>query len=176
MNLFDELQKCDGRIRKSRPQLESKLCKLQWGEIRSKDHKSYGSAAKPYGTLYTHVVQCIYTRGTLDTHMRYPVYTHVVPCIYTCGTLYVHKMTSGDGYHEHDQLWVTKDGDNIDRNGIIFMNEQYYAMIHLFLYKSLCLKLFFLIQSNLQMPLWSLSHSNWIDDDLCNQCRSLLTL
>jgi hypothetical protein len=63
---------------------------LQWVEIRSKDHKNYGSAANPYGTLYTHVVQCIHTRGTLNTHMRYPVYTHVVPCIYTCGTLYIH--------------------------------------------------------------------------------------
>jgi hypothetical protein len=67
-------------------------------------------------------------------------------------------MMSGDGYHEHDQLWVTKDGDNIDRSGIILMNEQYYAMIHLLLNKSLCLKLFFLIQNNLQMPSWSVPH------------------
>ena len=53
-------------------------------------------------------------------------------------------MMSGDGYHEHDQLWVTNDGDNIESNGIIFMNERYYFMGHLLLNKSVCLKLFFL--------------------------------
>ena len=111
------------------------------------------------GTLSMHTLYpiyiYIYTCGTLCIHMWYHVYSHVVPCIYTCGTLYIHKMMSGDGYHEHDQLWVTKDGDNIDRSDIILMNEQYYAMIHLLLNKSLCLKLFFLIQNNLQMPSWS---------------------
>jgi hypothetical protein len=34
--------------------------------------------------------------------------------------------------------------NNIESNVIIFMNEQYYDMIHLLLNTSLCLKLFFL--------------------------------
>jgi len=53
-------------------------------------------------------------------------------------------MMSGDGCQEHDQLWVTNDGDNIESNGIIFMNERYYFMRQLLLNKSLCLKLLFL--------------------------------
>jgi len=71
-------------------------------------------------TEYTHEVPRIYTCGAM--------YIHVVPFIYTCCTLYIHMMMSGDGCQEHDQLWVTNDGDNIESNGIIFMNERYYFM------------------------------------------------
>jgi hypothetical protein len=53
-------------------------------------------------------------------------------------------MMSGDGYREHDQFWVTNDGDNIESNSIILINQRCYSMRQLLLNKSLCLKLFFL--------------------------------
>jgi hypothetical protein len=65
--------------------------------------------------------------------------------IYTCmtkslkipkGSLYIHMMMSGDGYREHDQFWVTNDGDNIESNSIILINQRCYSMRHLLLNKS----------------------------------------
>jgi hypothetical protein len=44
-------------------------------------------------------------------------------------------MMSGDGYREHDQFWVTNDGDNIESNSIILINQRCYSMRQLLLNK-----------------------------------------